>query len=120
MEKLRRLGGSKREAAGPTSRFPTADQRQRFKVWITRQVRRVTKPIRREMRRRTAIESVIGHLKDDHRMGRNHLKGRDGDRINAVTAAAITTSAYSGAASSGFCVPCGRSSVEPSWHPRFA
>jgi IS5 family transposase len=31
---------------------------------------------------------VIGHLKDDHRMGRNHLKGRDGDRINAVLAAA--------------------------------
>jgi IS5 family transposase len=40
------------------------------------------------MRRRAAIEPVIGHLKDDHRMGRNHLKGRDGDRINAVLAAA--------------------------------
>jgi IS5 family transposase len=31
---------------------------------------------------------VIGHLKDDHRMRRNHLKARDGDRINAVLAAA--------------------------------
>ena len=31
---------------------------------------------------------MIGHLKDDHRMGRNHLKGREGDRINAVRAAA--------------------------------
>jgi len=31
---------------------------------------------------------VIGHLKDDHRMRRNYLKGRDGDRINAVLAAA--------------------------------
>ena len=60
----------------------------RFKVWITGQVRRVTKAIRREMRRRAAVEPVIGHLKDDHRMGRNHLKGRDGDRINAVLAAA--------------------------------
>src|ERR687887_418125 len=60
----------------------------RFKVWISGQVRRVTKAIRREMRRRAAIEPVIGHLKDDHRMGRNHLKGRDGDRINAVLAAA--------------------------------
>ena len=28
------------------------------------------------------------HLKDDHRMRRNYLKGRDGDRINAVLAAA--------------------------------
>ena len=60
----------------------------RFKVWITGQVRRVTKSIRREMRRRAAVEPVIGHLKDDHRMGRNYLKGRDGDRINAVLAAA--------------------------------
>jgi len=60
----------------------------RFRVWISGQVRRVTRSIRREMRRRAAIEPVIGHLKDDHLMGRNHLKGRDGDRINAVLAAA--------------------------------
>jgi len=60
----------------------------RFKVWISGQVRRVTKAIRREMRRRAAIEPVIGHLKAEHRMDRNHLKGREGDRINAVLAAA--------------------------------
>jgi IS5 family transposase len=60
----------------------------RFKVWITGQVRRVTKAVRREMRRRAAVEPVIGHLKQDHRMGRNYLKGRDGDRNNAVLAAA--------------------------------
>ncbi len=60
----------------------------RFKVWISGQLRRVTKAIRREMRRRAAVEPVIGHLKDDHRLRRNHLKGRDGDRINAVLAAA--------------------------------
>jgi IS5 family transposase len=51
-------------------------------------VRRVTKPIRREMKRRAAVEPVIGHTKAEHRMGRNYLKGRDGDRINAVLAAA--------------------------------
>jgi transposase, IS5 family len=60
----------------------------RFKVWISGQVRRVTQAIRREMRRRAAVEPVIGHLKDGHRMRRNYLKGRDGDRINAVLAAA--------------------------------
>jgi hypothetical protein len=41
-----------------------------YPVWISGQVRRVTKAIRREMRRRAAIEPVIGHLKEDHRMGR--------------------------------------------------
>jgi Transposase domain (DUF772). len=61
--------------------------RDRFQVWINGQVRRVTKVIRAEMRRRAAIEPVIGHLKSDHRMGRNYLKGRDGDRANAVLAA---------------------------------
>src|SRR5438132_6324728 len=61
---------------------------EKFRVWITGQVRRVTRPIRREMKRRAAVEPVIGHLKAEHRMGRNYLKGRDGDRINAVLAAA--------------------------------
>ena len=40
------------------------------------------------MRRRAAVEPVIGHLKAEHRMGRNYLKGPEGDRINAVLAAA--------------------------------
>src|SRR5690348_16376084 len=40
------------------------------------------------MRRRAAVEPVIDHLKAEHRMGRNYLKGRDGDRMNAVLAAA--------------------------------
>lgn len=40
------------------------------------------------MKRRAAVEPVIGHLKAEHRMGRNYLKGRDGDLANAVLAAA--------------------------------
>jgi transposase, IS5 family len=61
---------------------------QKFRVWISGQAHRVTAPIRREMRRRAAVEPVIGHMKAEHRMGRNYLKGRDGDRTNAVLAAA--------------------------------
>jgi transposase, IS5 family len=60
----------------------------KFRVWISGQVRRVTAAIRREMKRRAAVEPTIGHLKAEHRMGRNYLKGRAGDRINAVLAAA--------------------------------
>ena len=40
-----------------------------------------------ELKRRPAIEPVIGHLKSDHRMGRNHLKGKAGDRFNVKMAA---------------------------------
>jgi len=64
------------------------NHQEKFRVWITGQVRRVTRPIRREMKRRAAVEPVIGHTKAEHRMGRNYLKGRDGDRSNAVLAAA--------------------------------
>jgi IS5 family transposase len=34
------------------------------------------------------VEPVIGHLKNEHRMGRNHLAHSAGDAINAVLAAA--------------------------------
>ena len=60
----------------------------KFRVWISGQVRRTTKAIKREMKRRAAIEPIIGHVKTEHRMDRNHLKGHAGDRINAVLAAA--------------------------------
>ena len=61
---------------------------KKFRVWISGQVRRVTAVIRREMKRRAAVEPVIGHVKIDHRMERNYLKGREGDRANAILAAA--------------------------------
>jgi len=60
----------------------------KFRIWISGQVRRTTAAIKREMKRRAAIEPVIGHVKAEHRMDRNYLKGREGDSINAVLAAA--------------------------------
>lgn len=40
------------------------------------------------MKRRAAIEPVLGHVKAWHRMGRNFLKGRDGNCANVLLAAA--------------------------------
>src|SRR5438034_4529604 len=60
----------------------------KFKVYTTGQKRRLTPQIKREFKRRAAIEPVIGHLKEHHRMGRNHLAHASGDAINAVLAAA--------------------------------
>ena len=37
-------------------------------------------------RRRSSIEPIIGHTKQDHRMDRNYLKGEEGDKINAILA----------------------------------
>ena len=43
---------------------------------------------RKKFRRRAAIEPIIGHVKTDHRMQKNYLKGFVGDEINLLLAAA--------------------------------
>ncbi len=48
----------------------------------------LTKPQRRWLKRRQAVEPAIGHLKSDHRMGRCWLKGQLGDALHAVLCAA--------------------------------
>jgi IS5 family transposase len=43
---------------------------------------------RERFRRRASIEPIIGHLKQDHRVLRNYLKGVEGDMINTILAGA--------------------------------
>ncbi len=63
-------------------------EREGLDVIITH-TRGITSPtIKREMRRRSAIEPVIGHMKQDGHLERNHLKGVEGDAINAILTAA--------------------------------
>jgi transposase, IS5 family len=59
----------------------------RFRIYTAGQKRRVTPAIKRGMRRRAAIEPVIGHIKNEHRMDRNYLAHNQGDAINAILAA---------------------------------
>src|ERR1035437_3621975 len=44
--------------------------------------------LRKGFKRRAAIEPRIGHLKQDHRLGRNFYSGIKGDNINVILAAA--------------------------------
>ena len=64
-----------------------APKEKRFKVYVAGQKRGLTPALKRAFRRRAAVEPVIGHLKNEHRMGRNYLAHRTGDAINAVLAA---------------------------------
>src|SRR5271154_1252307 len=64
-----------------------APAEHKFRVYTAGQKRRVNQQIKREFKRRAAIEPVIGHLKDDHRMGGNYLAHSSGDAINAMLAA---------------------------------
>ncbi len=58
-----------------------------LRVFKSGQKRGVHGQIKKELRRRSAIEAVIGHCKTDGHLGRNFLKGRLGDQINAVMSA---------------------------------
>src|SRR5215469_12892576 len=68
-------------AAQSPREVPRLDQRTRY----------AASPLRAATRC-PAVEPVIGHLKAEHRMGRNHLKGRGGDCADAVLTAPASTS----------------------------
>jgi IS5 family transposase len=54
------------------------------KVFISGARRGVTRTIARLLRRRSAIEPMIGHMKTDGRLKRSTLKGTEGDALFAV------------------------------------
>ena len=56
-------------------------------VYITGR-RNLTPQLSKLLKRRSAIEPVIGHTKHDHGMNRNYLLGKVGDRINALLSGA--------------------------------
>ena len=56
----------------------------RLKVWIAGAKRGVTVAIKKKLKRRNAVEPVIGHMKTDGRLGRNFLKDTQGDAMSAL------------------------------------
>ena len=55
---------------------------------VVSHTRGITSPtIRREMRRRNAIEPVLGHMKTDGLLEGNHLHGPEGDAVNSILCA---------------------------------
>ena len=54
------------------------------RVFISGQKRGVFGSIKRELRRRSAIEAAIGHMKTDGHLSRCYLKGAAGDAANVI------------------------------------
>jgi IS5 family transposase len=52
-------------------------------VYITG-MRGLSQHFKKLLRRRSAIEPVIGHMKSDGKLGKNYLKGKLGDCLNAI------------------------------------
>ena len=57
-------------------------------MFIAGQRRGVTRAIKKQLRRRSAIEPEIGHMKNDGHLGRCYLKGPVGDAMNVLLVAA--------------------------------
>ena len=56
-------------------------------VFLSGQKRGVTNSIKKALKRRSAIEPEIGHMKNDGRLNRNYLKGDMGDMLNVILCA---------------------------------
>jgi len=87
IEETEALTGREIERAYVDKGYRGHDAPKPHRVFKSGQKRGVHGQIKKELRRRSAIEAVIGHCKTDGHLDRNFLKGRDGDQINAVMSA---------------------------------
>ena len=93
IEETEALTGREIERTYVDKGYQGHDAPRPLRVFKSGQKRGVHGQIKKELRRRSAIEAVIGHCKTDGHLGRNFLKGCAaaaeglGDQINAVMSA---------------------------------
>jgi IS5 family transposase len=87
IEDTQKLTGCEIERVYVDKGYRGHDAQNPRRVFISGQKRGVFGVIKRELRRRAAIEPVIGHMKAEGHLGRCYLKGRDGDAANTVLTA---------------------------------
>jgi transposase, IS5 family len=88
LEELKKQTGIESERIYVDKGYRGHTYAKKFRVFMSGQKRGITATIKRELRRRSVVEPLIGHLKNDGRLGRNYLYGVEGDRINAIMVAA--------------------------------
>jgi len=87
IEDTQRLTGREIERAYVDRGYRGHDAPNPRRVFISGQKRGVVGAIKRELRRRSAIEPVIGHMKAQGHLDRCYLKGHAGDAANAILSA---------------------------------
>lgn len=87
IEETQALTGREIERVYADKGYRGHDAPKPLRVFLSGQKRGVHGQIKRELRRRSAIEAAIGHMKTDGHLGRNFLRGRLGDQVNAVLTA---------------------------------
>jgi hypothetical protein len=87
IEDNERLTGREIERAYVDKGYRGHDAPNPHRVFISGQKRGVFGAIKHELRRRSAIEPVIGHMKAEGHLGRCYLRGTAGDAANAILTA---------------------------------
>jgi IS5 family transposase len=88
MEQVERLIGNRVSEVHVDMGYRGHDYEGATAVHVDKRQRgRTPRSLWRWMKRRAAVEPSIGHLKNEHRLERNRLKGTAGDAVNAVLAA---------------------------------
>ena len=88
LEQYERINGVEAKEVFPDRGYKGIKEYKASKIHGPKPDKNITKQQRKNHSRRAAIEPVIGHLKQDHRLCRNFLKGIFGDNINVILAAA--------------------------------
>ena len=89
LEQVSNLTGAKVSEAYVDMGYRGHDYEGEVTVRVDKRQRgRTPRPLWRWMKRRAAVEPSIGHLKAEHRLERNRLKGVAGDAFNAMMSAA--------------------------------
>jgi len=88
LEETQALTGHEIERAFADKGYRGHDAANPRRVFISGQKRGVFGAIKRQLKRRSAIEPAIGHMKSEGHLGRCYLKGRAGDAANAILSAA--------------------------------
>jgi IS5 family transposase len=84
LDQMERLTGSKPKTACVDRGFRGSKYHPEEVEVLVSGRRGLSAPLKKLLKRRAAIEPVIGHIKAEHGLDRNYLKGREGDRINAM------------------------------------
>ena len=87
IEETQALTGREIERGYADKGYRGHDAPKPLRIFLSGQKRGVFGRTKRELRRRSVIEAVISHMKNDGHLGRNYLKGREGDAANAILCA---------------------------------
>ncbi len=87
LEEMKDITGATPERVYVDRGYRGHDYPNKHRVFRSGQKRGVNGAIKKELRKRSLVEPIIGHLKSDGHLGRNYLKGELGDKQNAMLTA---------------------------------